>query len=306
MVIGKRVTHQMLLTLWPYNAMPIENYVRKRLECLEFHLRQSSQGSIRKQQYVKWLEDAGIDVPARSTLNLDLIRYRDMCDDIEYGDGKKKMTINQHATRDASRWFLGEPWTSAYEDADINKKSVVSSHPLRPKLFSSVARCVLSAWVHRQEIELSYVAASSRSIFRVHHGVPIGVLPGADSGYIRLWRPDGRVLFLAIERMSGLVQWTHASIEHYTPPHPSHEETVEFHVNDESLLRRCISQFPGLRPTSKNSAILTAPSDHILMIVDLVEGWIYRHSRTERSTERVVSIGDNLTLEVKRTYGVHD
>lgn len=279
--------------------------MRERLEILEFHLRQSSRGTIRQQQYVQWLTDAGVEVPGHSTLNLDFRRYRDMCDDIEYGNGTRLMRINQHATRDATRWFLGEPWVSQ-TNGDSEPKTVYSTHPLQPRLFSSVVRCLLSAWVHQQEVELTYVAASLNSTFRVHRGVPIGVLPGADSGYVRLWRPDGRVSFLAMERIIGSVEWTHGPIKHYTRPLPPHEDTVEFHVSDELLLRRCVSQFPGLRPTSKHTATLTAPSDYILMIVDLVETWLYRHCKKERSIERAVSIGENLKLEVKRTHGVHD
>lgn len=296
-----------LLTLWPYKEIPLDRFMRERLECLEFHVRQSSQGSIRQRQYVEWLEDAGIPVPGHSTMNLDFLRYKDLCDDIEYGDGKRLMRINPHATRDACRWFLGEPWaTSSSVDQDSNAQDTVSTHPLRPRLFSSVARCVLSAWVHGQEIELSYAAVFSNATYRVHRGVPVGVLPGSDSGYVRLWRPDGRVTFLAIERIIGLVKWTHASTEHYVQPFSPYEETVEFHINDESLLQRCAAQFSGLQRTSKHTAILTAPSDHILMIVDIVEAWIYRHRKSERKVERVVTIGEDVILEVKRTHGIHD
>lgn len=287
----------MILGLWPYSTMPMEASIRERLQCLEFRLRQSSHGGVKRTHYEQWLRDANIFIPTRSTLHLDLVRYRDMCDDINYGNGQRILTIDPYATRDACRWFLGEPWALSPDTRWQQSTNRQSLHPLRPKNYSSVARCILLAWTRQQEIELSYRAITGTS-FRTHRGIPIGTIPGSDSAYIRLWRSDGRVMNLDVARIQGLVQWTHGDTSDYKAPVEDSFRIIQLTVTNEHLLRRLVNQFPGVQLQSSETATLRVPQSQCVMLTDLMEAWLKRHGASGREAQRSVTLNETTRLDV--------
>lgn len=287
----------MILNLWPFSIIPMEASIRERLQCLEFNLRQSSTGDFRRSDYEQWLRDAHIELPGNNTLYLDLIRYRDMHDDIDYGEGKRKIVLLPDATRDACRWFLGEPWAN-YSAQISGHKSRETEHPLRPRIYSSSARCILLAWTHQQEVEIPYLSVSSTS-FRSHRGIPVGVLPGTDSAYIRLWRRDGSVMNMDMARIQGLVKWTHSETDDYRPPIDDPMKTLQISVTNKELMGRLANQFPGLNLQSPTTATLKAPQSQCLMLADLLESWLNRHSVSKRQVDRSLSLNENTRMDVR-------
>lgn len=260
----------MLLRLWPYALMPLEKSVRERLECLEARLRRSSQGQITIADYAEWLQDDRIPAVSRVTLHQDLRRYAQLFDDVEYGEGKKHLVVNPAAGEDARRWLMGYAW---------------GDHPLRPRLSSSVARCLLLAQIARQEVRFTYRSVSGAS-FRLWRGIPYGLIAGPDSAYIRLWMKDGRISHFDLARIHGVVEWTGASTSSYSCPRtdPPCRLTVTFTHSD--LLSRLVNQFQGFDRVDAKTAVITLPRSLAVMTADVVEAWLRRHSPPRPSWER--------------------
>ena len=120
-----------------------ETSLRERAKVLERRLRRASDGSVKIREYGEWIEEMGLPVPSRQTLRLDIERYAAWCDDLIYGENKKSLIIDPHVREDAIRYFLGEPWVDS---------------PLKPKLSSSVCRCLLLAMHLKEEVEFQYAA----------------------------------------------------------------------------------------------------------------------------------------------------
>ncbi len=278
----------MLLTLWPYSLMPFEVPVRKRLECLEGHLRQRSDNSVRIQEYAQWLLGDHLYVPTRTTLHHDFVKYQSLYDDVEYGEGRSKLSLNASAMLDARRWLVGFSW---------------SEHPLQPPISSSIARCLLLARQLKQEVSIPYLSVTGTA-YRTHKGVPVGLLSGTDSAYMQLWIPDGRVMHLDLARIQGLVQWTHGDTSTYLASATDRVQLLRIKATNELLLRRLVNQFPGIVLDTATSATLQLPDSQCLMTANIIEAWMRRHVRSERQVARNVELdlSSVLTMEVSHDF----
>lgn len=260
-------------------ASRYEASVRQRLEILEQRLRVASDGGIKLADYGEWLEQSGQTVPSRRTLRLDMERYVSECDDLLYGEGLKSLRIDVHAFHDAVRYFLGEPWLSS---------------PLRPRLASSVCRCLLLAMRQRREVEFPYAALAQMDTppgFRIHRGVPLRLLPGADSGYMAIWLESGRVMPINLARVVGRVFFTGRGTETYIPPPSDPVRVLRVETGDAQSLRRCLDQFAGAERVDGGLCI-TLPASLATMTADLLEAWWRRTMPMERQAARLIEVGD--------------
>jgi hypothetical protein len=268
----------MIIHLDP-SAFCCEVQVRKRLEVLERGLRRASDGGMKLSDYAAWLKASGLAVPSRQTLRADLERYVQHCDDLVYGDRQKSLTLDVHAGRDAIRYFLGEPWLAS---------------PLKPKLSSSVCRCLLLAMHLREKVEFQYAALPQPGLaptFKTHRGVPLRTLPGSDSGYMALWLEQGIVMPINLTRVRGRVAFTGRDISHYRPPPVDPEVILSVRSGNLQSLERCARQFDGSLEGGREIRF-PMPASLALMSADLLEGWWRRTSAVPRRAERTIELPD--------------
>jgi hypothetical protein len=263
--------------------------VRKRLEILERGLRRASDGDMKLGDYAAWLEQAGLAVPSRQTLRLDVERYAQKCDDLIHGGGRKMLNIDVHATRDAVRYFLGEPWLAS---------------PLQPRLPSSACRCLLLAMHFREEVEFHYAALPQPGVapgFKIHRGVPLRTLPGSDSGYMAIWLEQGAVMHINLARVQGRAAFTGRDVGHYRPPPPDPDRVLCVRSGDVQALQRCMDQFAGgVRAGEELRVVL--PASLAVMSADFLEAWWRRTATAERQAERTLKLPNGLvsiTVEPK-------
>ena len=257
--------------------------LRDRAKVLEGHLRRSSDGSMKLGDYVEWLEVAGLPLPSRQTLRLDIERYASWCDDIIYGKGKKILYVNSHARRDAIRYFLGEPWVDS---------------PLKPKLSSSVCRCLLLAMNLKEEVEFQYAALPKEGhapTYKVHRGVPVRTLPGSDAGYMAIWLKDGRVFTINLTRVLGRVSFTGQSTQSYQSRKT--ETPLILSVQSQSLqsVKRCADQFEG-GMRKGNTIRFSLPESMALMTADIIDAWWRRTGEHIREANRTIDLSGEKTI----------
>jgi len=253
--------------------------VRERLEVLERGLRRASDGEMKLGEYAAWLKASGLAVPSRQTLRADLERYVRHCDDLAYGDHQKTLALDVHAGRDAIRYFLGEPWLAS---------------PLKPKLSSSVCRCLLLALHLREEVEFQYAALPQPGLaptFKTHRGVPLRTLPGSDSGYMAIWLEEGTVMPINLTRVRGRAAFTGRDIGHYRPLPSDPEVILSVRSGNPQSLERCAGQFDGSLEGGREVRF-PMPASLALMSADLLEGWWRRTSAVPRRAERRIELPD--------------
>lgn len=252
--------------------------VQRRLEVLERHLRSASEGRAKLSDYAAWLEQAGTSVPGRQTLYMDLRRYCQACDDLNYPEYQKILEIDPHTGTDAIRYFLGEPWLAS---------------PLKPRLSSSVARCLLLAMHLKYEVEFPYAAVPEPGTppsFKLWRGIPLKVLPGADSGYMAIWLVEGQVMHINLARILGRVAKTSQAGSPYRAPAPEQQVTLKVFAHDPYALDRCEMQFRGGRRIGAQELHFPLPASQAAMTADLLEAWWRRTSRRERHAERQIEL----------------
>jgi len=260
-----------------------ESSLQSRVTILERRLRYSSDNAVKIGEYGEWIEEAGLSIPSRQTLRLDLERYAAWCDDIVYGGGKKILMINSHVRRDAIRYFLGEPWLDS---------------PLKPKLSSSICRCLLLAMVLKEEVVFPYTALPKEgraSTYKVHRGVPIRTLPGSDSGYMAIWQKDGRVFTINLARVQGHVSFTGQDTRSYQPQRTETQEVLSVQSENFQSVDRCADQFEG-GVRKGNTILFSIPEAMTLMTADLLESWWRRTSASPREVERAFDISNEKTV----------
>jgi len=260
----------MLLAWLP--ALSADRPVRERLGCLEYHLRQASVGQWRLSDYVEWLEEAGLSVPAERTLQGDVHRYAALCDDVTYG---RQITLDAQATTDAVRWFLGAPWVD---------------HPLAPKLYSSIVRCLLLAMQARQEVTFSYAPLpredKAPTEIHWHTGIPWRMVPGFGDAHLLIWQKNGRLMPVNLVRIRGVVQWTGQDASRYRTPQTQPVGQVVVTVTNPLMLDRLRLHYPALKRRDAWTAVFPVPATDAVMVSDIIEDWI---RRTEPVPERQVS-----------------
>lgn len=262
--------------------------LRDRAKVLEGRLRRSSDGSMKLGNYVEWLEEAELPLPSRQTLRLDIERYASWCDDIAYGEGKKILYVNSHARGDAIRYFLGEPWVDS---------------PLKPKLSSSVCRCLLLAMHLKEEVEFQYAALPKEGnapTYKVHRGVPVGTLPGSDSGYMDIWLKDGREFTINLARVQGRVSFTGQSTKSYQSRKT--EIPLILNVQSQNLrsVERCTDQFEG-GVRKGNTIRFSLPESMALMTADILDAWWRRTGANVREAGRILDLyGEKTIISVEQ------
>ncbi|MCY0908739.1 MAG: hypothetical protein OWR62_10145 [Sulfobacillus thermotolerans] len=235
-------------------------------------MRRASAGQWRIGDYIEWLEEADLPVPAERTLQSDVHRYAALCDDVSYG---RTITLNDQATTDAVRWFLGAPWVD---------------HPLAPPLYSSVVRCLLLAMQSQQEVLFSYAPMpredKAPTETHWHTGIPWRMVPGFGAAHLFIWRKDGRLMPLNLVRIRGLVKWTGRDATGYAPPQFPKAGHVVVTVSNPLMLDRLRLHYPALQRRDAQTAIFPVPATDAVMVSDMLEGWI---RRTEPVPERQVA-----------------
>lgn len=236
-----------------------------RIRCLERHVRQASDGQYKIQDYLEWLQAAHIPVPSRQALHDDVAFYAALCDDMDYGRGSKWMRIDPGVDRDAIHWFMGSGWTDL---------------PVRPRLSSAVARCLLMAQYEQHEVQFLYAkleqlgrGLAQAETWRV---IPHHVAPGLDSAYMVMWLHSGRVATFNLARIIGRVMQTGQGTAHYAPARDEAVRSYAVRCPDEDLLTQLRTQYGGLDVhDSQGFTVTTEPSiQHFLG--EMLQGWIWR------------------------------
>ncbi len=264
-----------------------EASVAKRLEALELRLRRMSDGGMRLGDYADWLEESRLPLPSRQTLRLDVERYAQSCDDLVYGEHRKALRIDEHAQRDAVRYFLGEPWLDS---------------PLQPRLSSSACRCLLLAMHLGEEVEFSYEALPRPGLmagFKIHRGIPLRTLPGSDSGYMAIRLEQGTVMPINLARVTGRVAMTGRSVSDYLPLPPDPEILLCMECPDEAGLRRGRWQFSEARATGQ-TLHFAMPASLATMSADMLEAWWRRTAMSPRLADRSIDLPNGrVTIQLK-------
>jgi hypothetical protein len=242
---------------------------------LENQLRRQSEKNITLKNYSEWLEDAGISIPSRRTLNEDLNRYTDYCDDVRYGEETKSKTLSldPKVTRDAVAYLMGRAWLYS---------------PLRPRLSSSCLRCFLLAMELQAEVDFPYSALRKPGepwVPQIRGGVPVRVIPGTDSGYVQLWRFDGKRTNINLARVSQGVRFTGKTAQEYQPL--QEEKKVKFAVesSDAYLLERLGWQFPNFVKEGHSRMGLEVDRSLAVMTNAILVAHLHRTQSLEKRAE---------------------
>ncbi len=252
----------------------------ERLICLETHLRQKSENTITLKNYLEWLQSENITIPTRRTLNEDLKRYADFCDDVHYGGDTKSLSLEPKATKDAITWFMGNAWLDA---------------PLRPKLSSSCVRCLLLARELQAEVDFPYSALRKPGeawIPKTARGIPLRLIPGADSGYMQLWREWGGKSIFNLARIPKHVCFTGNSAQDYAPLQEEQFVLITVESDDRFILERLKKQFPNFVVEGKHRVILKIEKSVALMTTDMLRAHLVRTQSSDRSIPFKQEIGN--------------
>jgi hypothetical protein len=247
---------------------------------LENQLRRQSERQITLKNYNEWLEDAGLAIPSRRTLNEDLKRYADYCDDVRYGEetNSKMLSLNPRATRDAVTYLMGKAWLDS---------------PLRPRLSSSCLRCFLLAMQQQAEVDFPYNALRKPGepwVPAIKYGVPLRVIPGTDSGYVQLWMVGGGRMNINLTRVTQGVRFTGKTAQDYQPL--QEEKKVKFTVesSDVYLLERLDWQFPNLVKEGDSRVVLEVDKSLEVMTRDILVAHLHRTQSLEKRAEILPSM----------------
>jgi hypothetical protein len=267
---------------------PYDKSRTNRLIYLEKILRRSSDSSITISQYKELLENAEtFVVPTERTLQEDLRRYTHYCDDVIYGNHAKKLRLDPDATRDAVIEFLGKPWLDS---------------PLRPRISSSCARCLLLAQELKAEVTINYSPLRKSGepwVPKQIVGIPICAIPGADSGYFQLHIAKGYRMNLNLSRVQRFVRFTEQSTEHYAPLPEQRQLIMILEVKDAYLLERLVAQFAGFKKLDKNRAELIVEESLKRMTLDMLEGHLGRTKSTQRNLPNKATLKINEDVEIQ-------
>jgi hypothetical protein len=265
---------------------PYDKPRTKRLISLENILRRRSDSKMAISQYQEILEEDKIPIPTERTLQEDLRRYAHYCDDVIYGNHAKKLRLDPDATRDAIIEFLGKPW-------------LVS--PLRPRISSACARCLLLAKELKAEVTINYSRLRKPGepwVPKQIVGIPIRAIPGADSGYFQLHIAKGYRMNLNLSRVQRFVRFTEQSTEHYVPLPEQRQLIMTVEVKDAYLLERLVAQFAGLKKLDKNHAQMVVEESLKRMTLDMLAGGRTKTSERDLPNKTRLKIHENVEIYI--------
>ncbi len=263
----------MLLKLLPYS--PFEIPRTERLIVLESRLRRKSHGFMALRDYVDWLEQAGVKMPAsRRTLHEDLSRYAAFCDDVEYGENAKMLQLNSRQTRDATVWLMGQAWVDS---------------PLKPYLPSAVVRCLLLARSEGAEVHFNYRKLRNPGeawTANPHWCIPLRLLPGSDAGYMEMFGRFGESYPISISRISARMEMTDRTLRDY-PPLPTQKKVrLILKTQDKQLLERLEIQFKGFVKQDRETLCLELEENLLRMTEDMLIAHLSRTRTAQRTVEK--------------------
>lgn len=240
----------------------------QRLLCLERHVRNKSDGRYKIQDYREWLEQDGITIPkSRQALHDDFSFYATFCDDIDYGSHSKWLRLNSSVDEDAVAWFMGTSWANS---------------PVRPRLSSSVARCLLMGLKGQREVSFLYAKRE-----QMGHGVaraetwrviPHHVVPGLDSAYMGMWLHSGKIATFNLARIVGRVNQTGEGNHAYAPAEYSDAKTYRIEHPDAMLLTKLHTQFFGFKRIGPHILETRLRPDEQYFLESMLPNWAIRTS----------------------------
>lgn len=264
----------MLVKLLPYT--PFEAPRAERLIVLESQLRRRSEGTMALRDYVAWLEQAEVKLPAsRRTLHEDLRRYADFCDDVSYADGGKKLFVDTRPTRDATAWLMGQAWADS---------------PLKPHLPSAMVRCLLLAMSERAELCFGYRKLREPGEpwgAEAHYCLPLRLIAGTDAAYMEVLGAQGGIYTLSISRISARLAMTDKTWCDYPPEPPRRGVRLRLQVSDKQVRERLSAQFSGLREKDKQTLEMALPESQLRMTLDLLAAYLARTRSAKRSPDKL-------------------
>jgi len=273
----------MLIKLLSSSHLPFNNPRTERLLCLETHLRKKSDGSMALRNYIEQLEDEGIAIPTRRTLNEDLKRYEMFCDDIQYGGESKLLSLDSSATQDAVAWLMGRAWLDS---------------PLRPRLSSSCIRCLLLAKELQAEVDFPYNPLRKSGepwIPKMMRGIPLQLIPGTDSSYMQLQLDWGGRSNINLARVQKYVSFTGNKTQDYVPLQEEQVALITVESSDVFLLKRLQGQFPNfVIEKEKQRVTLKVKKSLALMTRDMLKAHLERTQTSDRRIFSEQEIDNNL------------
>ncbi len=240
----------------------------RRIRCLERHIRQTSEGRYKVQDYLEWLDTDKIPIPSRQTLHDDMAFYSALCDDVDYGAGSKWLHVNPAIGRDVVRWFMGGGWETLI---------------VRPRLSSSVARCLLMAQKEDREVQFLYSkleqlgqGISRAETWRV---IPHHIVPGLDSAYLSMRLHSGRLATFNLARIIGRVTQTGQGGARYQPIQEEGIQSYRIDCPDSNIVTQLRAQYQGLTVLGSHqlSTSVDPPTQHFL--AEMLQGWILRTAK---------------------------
>ena len=257
----------------------------RRILCLERHVRQASEGRYKVQDYLEWLDTDKIPIPSRQTLHDDMAFYATLCDDVDYGEGSKWLRLNPAIDRDAVRWFMGGGWEAL---------------AVRPRLSSSVARCLLMAQRENREVQFLYTkleqlghGISQAETWRV---IPHHIVPGLDSAYLSMRLRSGRLATFNLARIVGRVTQTGHGDARYQPVQEELIQPYQIDCPDSHLVTQLQAQYQGLTILGSHQLLTSADPSTQHFLAEMLQGWIWR---TTQRTGNVGSISLTWTVLAK-------
>jgi len=238
----------------------------QRLLCLERHVRTKSDGQYKIQDYREWLENDGIKIPkSRQALHDDFAFYAAFCDDVDYGANSKWLSLNPSIDEDAVAWFMGASW---------------ANYPVRPRLSSTVARCLLMALHSQREVSFLYTKRE-----QMGHGVaraetwrviPHHVFPGLDSAYIAMWLHSGKIATFNLARIIGRVSQTGKGKDTYAPAQYSDATTYRIEHSNAMLLTKLHMQYLGFERIGSHILETQLRADEQYFLESMLPNWATR------------------------------
>lgn len=270
--------------------LPLPESKLRRLLALEDRLRLASYGSISVALYADELKRQSLPIVSQRTLHEDLAQYSAMCDDLVYGEKRKRVTIDPLPSRDALAFFFGYG---------------AQNWPFSPAIYSATLRTIMLARELKLAIEYTYCPWFEREDMCFASGssfcLPLRIIRGTDTVYAIVFdlRAQKR-LTLNLARMAPQVACLtendikdkkqipqearfpcFASSPAWTQSSKLRRIIVE--ARNLRAFRFALKQFPRLQRTSQRTATLDVEDEVAQLAVDTLAAFFDRLHRRGRT-----------------------
>ena len=110
-------------------------------------------------------------------------------------------------------------------------------------------------------------------------GIPVRLIPGADSGYVQLHMADGRLANFNLSRLEQSVGFTEKLTDCYVSLAPQRLFELVVKTRDANLLERLCWQFHGLKKQGDTKAVMRVEESLWVMTLEMLEAHIHRTLR---------------------------